>query len=89
MTTYLYNKQQMLHIISAWGVDAQLPTKGNKTVVQWPAQAVLDMAEITVDDKKTTYGKTMYKVVLTSKFDRENKQPKETHENKTTSPQGV
>ena len=73
MQTYLYNKQQMLHVISAWGVDAQLPTKGKKTVVSWPAPTVLDLAEITVDDQKTTYGKTMYKVVMTSKSDREKK----------------
>lgn len=73
MQTYLYNKQQMLHVISAWGVDAKLPTKGKKTVVSWPAPTVLDLAEITVDDQKTTYGKTMYKVVMTSKADREKK----------------
>ena len=71
MQTYLYNKQQMLQVISAWGVEAKLPTKGKKTVVSWPAPTVLDLAEITVADQKSTYGKTLYKVVMTSKADRE------------------
>ena len=78
MQTYRYNKQQMLQVISSWGVIAELPKKGKKTIVAWPAPTVLDLAEITVDENKTTYGKTMYKVVMTSKADRE-----KTHDHQT------
>jgi hypothetical protein len=61
----LYTKTQLLHVFAAWGVSATVPAKGQKTVVSFPPPAALNLAVITWDTAKSSYGDRLYCVEMT------------------------
>ena len=62
---YYYTKEQMLHVLQAWGVKESLPGKGMSLRICFPPPAILNLAVITIHDMKSTYGKRLYKVEMT------------------------
>lgn len=64
MITGLYTKDQMEKVIHAWGVKVKLPKKNEKIVVCFPPSCDFRLATITVSASKSTYGKTLFKSVL-------------------------
>ena len=67
MNVYLYTKDQLLKILSAWGVDPIAPRLAEKTYVVFPPSAQFNTAKITVHNMKSTYGKILYRVHLFNK----------------------
>ncbi len=59
---YYYTKDQMLKVFEAWGVTEPLPKKGRKVLVAFPPGREIRMATVTVHDRKSTYGKTLFRV---------------------------
>jgi hypothetical protein len=66
MPEYLYTKDQTLKVFSAWGVKESLPKKSQKTLIAFPPGADFRVGTVTVHDQKSTYGKTLYKIVLSN-----------------------
>jgi len=55
-------KEQMERVLAAWDCrDRTLPVKGEQTIILFPYQGP-PVARITVHSRKSTYGKTLYRV---------------------------
>lgn len=63
MTMY-YTKDQLIKIFEDWGVKESPPPKGQKVIVAFPRPATPNLATITRDTKKSTYGKPLYCVEM-------------------------
>lgn len=63
-----YTRDQLLKVIHAWRVEAEPPRKGQKLIVAFPNTEQYDWAKatITVHTQKSTYGKPLFKVVLSN-----------------------
>jgi hypothetical protein len=61
-----HTKDQMLKIMAAWNTSESLPKKSQKVVIAFPPGANFRTGIITVHDKKSTYGTTLYKLLLTN-----------------------
>lgn len=64
--TGLYTKDQMLKVIYAWRVAAELPRKGQQIVVTFPQTDQYQFGQATLsinDGPPATYGGKLYKVV--------------------------
>lgn len=66
MPVYYYTKDQLLKVFQAWSVSEPIPGKGKKTVIAFPPSEdnQFRQATVTVDPLKSTYGKSLYKVVM-------------------------
>lgn len=74
MYVLLDTKDQLLHLFKAWDITEQPPKKGKKIVVSFPkGKFNFTLAEIFVHDQKSTYGKTLYKIVMLTDADLRNK----------------
>lgn len=62
LSTNFYTADQLRFILSVHRITEPLPTKKTKLLIAFP-NGILDT--ITVHNKKSTYGKTLYKSVLT------------------------
>jgi hypothetical protein len=54
-------KKQLIMLFSAWGVaDAQVPKKGQRTLLSFPPSAQFRMITVEWTDKRATYGGKLY-----------------------------
>ena len=60
----LYTADQLLGLFRAWNVTEPLPSKRTRVMVAFPPGRPFRTAEITKTVLKSTYGKTLYQVVM-------------------------
>ena len=58
----LYTRDQLQHIMSGWECTEPIPKKGQQVLVCWPKPVEPNTAVITMTDRKSDYGKRLYKV---------------------------
>ena len=63
---YFYTKDQTERVLAAWGVSGAVPRKGEQVVVSFPVPTILNLAVITFSDRLCTYGKRLYRMVLSA-----------------------
>lgn len=64
MNVTLVTKDQLLGILAAWGVSEPPPRKGQALRVCFPPPATLNLATVTPDKARSTYGKPLFRVEL-------------------------
>lgn len=57
---YLYTKDQMLNIFSAWKTEQDLPRKGEVVTITFPPTEPLKRATVCHWPKKSTYGRPLF-----------------------------
>ena len=64
----LYTGTQLQKMFQIWGVKEPAPNKGQKIVISFPPsdKNQYSMATVVRDYNKSTYGKPMWKVVMTN-----------------------
>jgi hypothetical protein len=63
---HFWLKDQLLEAFDKWGVYNKPPRKGEQVIVGFPPPAVFNVARITRHSEKSTYGKPLYKVEITT-----------------------
>ena len=61
-TTYLETKEQVLNTFRSWGVSADIPRKGYRTIVQLPGRWIVS---VTYSEHKSDVGKRLYNLIMT------------------------
>jgi hypothetical protein len=67
--SFVYTKDQLLHVLKAWGVEASPPKKSERLVVAFAPPATLNLATVTRHPEKGVYGNALYIVAFTSTTD--------------------
>lgn len=66
MNLFFDTKEQLELLFKVWKVTEPLPKKGQCVRVAFPKPAVLNLATVTLHDKRSVYGKPLYKVELST-----------------------
>lgn len=61
-----YLKDQILKLMREWNCSEPLPTKKTRVIIGFPPSAQYRLGIITKHDQKSTYGKPLYKLLLTN-----------------------